>query len=244
VHLPQVSGYGLINAAAFWIAMAVALRRARPGGLEPEFVFKMGVLATLAGIAGGKLGYVSQNPDAPYWGLDRGFILAGGLVGALSAAIFYSLARGKNLLVVGDVANPSIILGIGIGRIGCTLSGCCYGAPADLPLGLDRHPTQLYEAAACFAIFGVLSWIFWSRRRIGLVPCWCYMLYPAARFAIEFLRDDPGRSGHSWAGLTFTQWVCLWGFAMAATGLWTLLRTEASPTRATAGTGGPGCSSA
>jgi len=225
--------YGLLNAAGFWVAMIVALRRARPGGLEPEFVFKMGVLSTFAGILGGKLGFLSQNPASFSWEMlrdwSRGYLLAGGLIGALTTAIFYSLARGKNLLVVGDVANPCIFLGVAIGKIGCFLTGCCYGRPAELPFGLDRHPTQLYESGACFAIFAVLSWLFWRWPRIGLIPCWCYMLYPASRFAIEFLRGDPGRTGVYWFGLTFTQWVCFWGFLMSAVGLWTLLKHPRKP---------------
>jgi phosphatidylglycerol:prolipoprotein diacylglycerol transferase len=219
----QISVYGILNAAAFWIAMAVALRRARRGGLEPEFVFKMGVLSTLAGVIGGKLVYVSQNPGASPLDFRRGFILVGGLIAAIATAIFYSLGRGKNLLVVGDVADPCILLGIAIGRLGCFAVGCCYGRAAHLPLGLERHPTQLYESAACLAIFGFLSWLFYRNPRVGLIACWCYMLYPAARFLIEFLRDDPGRSGISWMGLTFSQWVCFWGFMMAFVGYLTLL---------------------
>lgn len=229
----QVKPWGLLNAAAFWIAMAVALRRAKPGGLEPEFVFKMGVLSTFAGIVGGKLGYHSQNPAAFEGSMlldwSRGYLLAGVLIGALTVALFYSLARGKNLPVVGDVANPCIFLGMAIGKIGCFLTGCCYGRTADLPFGLDRHPTPLYEAGACLAIFAFLSWLFWKWPRIGLIPCWCYRLYPASRFAIEFLRGDPGRTGVFWFGLTFTQWVCFWGFLMSAVGLWTLLRFPPKP---------------
>lgn len=58
---------------------------------------------------------------------------------------------------------------------------------------LPVHPTQLYESAFGVALFGVLMWTRQRRRFHGQVFCVATIAYGAARFAIEFLRDDPER---------------------------------------------------
>jgi phosphatidylglycerol:prolipoprotein diacylglycerol transferase len=32
-----------------------------------------------------------------------------------------------------DIIAPCLMIGLGFGRVGCFLNGCCYGAPTDLP---------------------------------------------------------------------------------------------------------------
>ena len=63
---------------------------------------------------------------------------------------------------------PTVGLGIGLGRIGCFLNGCCFGTPTDLPWGVTFpegsipdyifhnqaiHPAQLYSSLYGFALF-------------------------------------------------------------------------------------------
>src|SRR5262249_21325337 len=100
-------------------------------------------------------------------------------------------------------AAPSMALGIGIGRIGCFLNGCCFGLPAKVPWAIKfppgsysnfvfpsqpLHPSQLYLAAAGIGLFFVLlaldrkshfdGWLFWS-----------YIAFDASlRFLIDFTR--------------------------------------------------------
>src|SRR5262249_59700289 len=76
-------------------------------------------------------------------------------------------------LQTADVFAPAIALGHGIGRLGCFAAGCCWGIECHLPwaatfrnpaanqlvgvpLNVPLHPTQLYEAAGEFIIFGIL----------------------------------------------------------------------------------------
>jgi phosphatidylglycerol:prolipoprotein diacylglycerol transferase len=108
-----------------------------------------------------------------------------------------------------DAFAPGIALGQAVGRIGCLLAGCCYGHPTDLPwavtftdplaasnvgtpLGISLHPTQLYESLAALFILVVL--LSWERKRPMFAgqTFWTYLLmYPTARFVIEFYRGDP-----------------------------------------------------
>jgi phosphatidylglycerol---prolipoprotein diacylglyceryl transferase len=56
---------------------------------------------------------------------------------------------------------------------------------------LPVHPTQLYEALACFLIFAYLYFVLSKRRSFdGQLFLVSMILYGIARFGIEFLRDD------------------------------------------------------
>jgi phosphatidylglycerol---prolipoprotein diacylglyceryl transferase len=56
---------------------------------------------------------------------------------------------------------------------------------------LHLHPTQLYESFAALLIFFFLLWLHRRKRFSGQVILFYAALYGAARFTIEFFRDDP-----------------------------------------------------
>ncbi|HZP42318.1 MAG TPA: prolipoprotein diacylglyceryl transferase family protein, partial [Candidatus Binatia bacterium] len=125
-----------------------------------------------------------------------------------------------------DAGAPGLAVGAAIARIGCFCAGCCYGRPTDSVLGVHfpyghlgmaqlaagdprgLHPTQLYLAASALAIAAILLALGRrGRRRPGDLFLLGTALYAASAFAIEFLRDDPGR----WfgGGLSHSQWISL-----------------------------------
>ena len=131
-----------------------------------------------------------------------------------------------------DVFAPAIALGHGIGRLGCFAAGCCWGVACDrpwavtftnpaanhlvgVPLGIPLHPTQLYEAFAEFAIFGLLYRRFAKPHPAGAIIALYLMLYSAARFTVEFFRYH--EQGNLWGGpLDTSQWISLALFALGA----------------------------
>jgi phosphatidylglycerol:prolipoprotein diacylglycerol transferase len=107
---------------------------------------------------------------------------------------------------------------IGIGRIGCALTGCCLGAPyngwcavtyAD---GIPRHPAQIYEAL--FHFFCGLIFMFMARRRIlfGRVFALYLACYGTFRLFTENLRATP----KDWFGLSAYQWLSMLMIALGA----------------------------
>ena len=93
-----------------------------------------------------------------------GALLASGLMA------LYGWRSRLDLLELADLFLPATAVGLGIGRVGCFLNGCCYGRPTTLPWGVPgaggphTHPTQLYETLACLALAGAAT-LFWYRRR-------------------------------------------------------------------------------
>ena len=97
-----------------------------------------------------------------------------------------------------------ITIGHAFGRIGCFFAGCCYGKPTDSIFGVQFpgayferlgkvHPTQLYEAAFLFVLFGVLSWLL-LKKKFQYTMTVYLAAYGVFRFLIEYLRyDDRGQ---------------------------------------------------
>ena len=122
-----------------------------------------------------------------------------------------------------DMLCPPIALGQAIGRIGCFLAGCCYGAPTDsacgvvfpanvgssAPAGIPLIPTQLFESAFCLILSGFLVYVFLREKRVGTsLGVYC-ILYSLWRFIIEFFRsDDRGTVGT----LSTSQFICIFIF--------------------------------
>jgi phosphatidylglycerol:prolipoprotein diacylglycerol transferase len=150
----------------------------------------------------------------------------GGLLAGVAVAALVARLRRIDVLCFLDAGAPGLAFATCCARIGCFLGGCCYGLPTASVLGVrfpdghpgmakllpgdprGLHPTQLYLAAAALAIGLVLLALRrrqWGRpgHRFALGAA----LYAATTFAVELLRDDPGR----WfaLGLSHTQWISI-----------------------------------
>jgi len=90
----------------------------------------------------------TQHPELILSG--QGLTIYGAVLGAALGVWIYSKFSDFEYGYFTDVITPGIILAQAIGRIGCTLNGCCYGIACSLPWGIDYgfgpvHPTQIYE---------------------------------------------------------------------------------------------------
>jgi phosphatidylglycerol:prolipoprotein diacylglycerol transferase len=177
---------------------------------------------------------------AKFWA--GGLTYYGGFLGA-SAAGWYLLKRDRfPFWKAADMAGMVIPIGLGFGRMGCLLAGCCFGTPAKLSWAmvfpshspasesqfkagliaspfepsLAVHPTQVYESAASFAIAAALILGLHGRKRYdGQVFLAFVALYALARFVIEFFRNDD-RGGLF--GLSTSQLIGLGLVAVAGAG--------------------------
>jgi phosphatidylglycerol:prolipoprotein diacylglycerol transferase len=134
---------------------------------------------------------------------EGGLMLYGGYLLAILGGIVYVRRVKLPVWRVGDAAAPAMALGIGIGRLGCFLNGCCYGLPTRLPWGIKfppesyssavfpgehLQPSQIYMSLSGFALF-VLLLAFDRKRRYDGWLFWTYIALDAAlRFVIDFTR--------------------------------------------------------
>ena len=145
-----------------------------------------------------------------------GLAYYGGFIFAVAFAFYYVRKHKLGWWRTADLASPGIMLGLVCGRLGCFLNGCCYGKPTTSFVGvvfprggaawrqqvdehlivaaqnaLPVHPTQLYEAFACFVCFALLYFVVRPRRRaFGQVFAWMLILYGIGRSICEIWRDD------------------------------------------------------
>lgn len=210
----------------FITGTAVAYWRAGTEDLDRGRGFLLAPLVVATALLGARLLYVLVNirhyVATPIEILD---VRAGGLVGygallAIPAGVWYVRRLQGPVWHAADVIAPSIALGIFLYRIGCFLSGCCYGAPTSLSWGvlfpqfafppysrqcllrvLDpnpdaagvfRHPTQIYESLFGLFAFVTLTFLITRvRRRDGVIFFGLLFAYALWRFLIELVRDDP-----------------------------------------------------
>ena len=254
-----IFGYGFMLLVGFLAALKFAQRRAVHVGIDKELVFDAGFWVLVCGIVGARTFFLLQYGDRVFAGKQGGelitavfnlsqggIVLYGGVLGGAAAYFWFCWKKQVNALNLADVVTPSIFLGIGFGRIGCLLNGCCFGDRCELPWGisfppssiawmelvqrgfLDRsapatfplHPSQIYSAINGFLLAWVMASFFPHRRRPGEVFALGCIIYPITRFVIEFLRGD--EMGQLGTGLTISQLVSL-GICTAGVALFAVL---------------------
>ncbi len=208
-----VYGYGFMLAVAFLVATYIAARRAEKEGIPSQTIFDLGLYMLISAVVGARIFHVLQHLKSYGSFVDAIAIWRGGLSGlafyggfapALLVGVLYLRHKKLSVGKVTDTIAPSLILGTGIGRIGCFLAGCCFGKPTSLPWGvtfpenslaslelggLEKvHPTQLYSSISLFSIFVILLVL---RRYIkidGLLFLITVLMYSVHRFLIDFVR--------------------------------------------------------
>jgi phosphatidylglycerol:prolipoprotein diacylglycerol transferase len=146
-HIIPVYGYGLMLVVAFLACVMTARYLAVRKGMNPEHFVDATLIAVATGLIGARLCSVLENLHE-YTRTDRtigqnllgifntregGLTFYGGFLLATPCVIAYGLFRRAKILVGMDIVAPLVMIGLGFGRIGCFLNGCCYGAPCSLP---------------------------------------------------------------------------------------------------------------
>ena len=208
--------YGVLLAAAYLLGLQLAIVRGRKRGLDPNRTMDLGIWIIISALIGAKALLLIVEWDtfksdpAEIWTLLRsGGVFYGGLIAAVSVALWYLWRHRMPMWTVTDVFAPGIALGHVIGRLGCLFAGCCFGIRAEnlpwgitftneyaaqnvgTPLNVPLHPTQLYEAGAELLILILLLVTERKGRPFPGRTFWGYMfLYGVSRFIIEFYRGD------------------------------------------------------
>lgn len=213
----ELPSYGVMIATAVLLGLWTLHRRALHAGLDATRTVDLTVWLVIWALVGAKaLLVIVELPrylahPAEMLGLLRaGGVFLGGLLAALIAGVVlvqrYRLPPLRTL----DTMIPSLALGQAIGRVGCLLAGCCWGASCDLPWAITYsdpvaatrlgtplhqplHPFPVYESLFDLALYGLLAW--WYRRRPapGRVLATYLGAYGAGRALLELTRGDAAR---------------------------------------------------
>ena len=229
-----VNAYALAILLGIIFAILIVNQRLTSRGAEKWVVIDVALYAVPLGILGGRLFHVATHPSdyffpgANIWRIfyvwEGGLAIFGALMGGAIGAWIGTRIVGLRFWSFADALAPGLLIAQGVGRLGNYFNQELFGAPTDLPWGLQIdtpnpaipaglppdtlfHPTFLYELLWNF--LGALVLIALLRRftlqwgRVfGLYLVW----YGVGRFFLEMIRLDVAEII---LGVRANQWMAL-----------------------------------
>ena len=193
-----IYSYGLLVAIGFFAGMTYITKYSDNIPVKKDQMYDFLFYLIVVSIIGARLLYVLVNIDSfiqhpldviKVW--QGGLVFYGGFIAAVLYALIYCKYKKINIKRLADVFAPALALGHSFGRIGCLLSGCCYGKETHCLIAVNnRYPTQIFEAAGNLIIFFILHKLYKKSHKDGYVFLLYLIFYSVLRFSIEFFRGD------------------------------------------------------
>jgi len=156
LYFIQIPTFGLMVASAFVICHYFLKKEFKAKKLEEKILEDIIFYAALSAIIGSKIYYLiekSLSDSGSFFSnikdnvmcahcdgfvehvqnFGTGLTFNGGLICALIFIGIYIIDQKLDFIFLADIITPYILLGHGIGRVGCFLVGDDYGVPSDLP---------------------------------------------------------------------------------------------------------------
>lgn len=243
--------YALCILVGIILATFITAQRMKARGMDAGLAVDIAIWAVPFGIVGGRLFHVLTHFN-DYFGpgqdwvsmfklWEGGLAIYGALIfGAIGAFIGCQVdikplrirSAGIRFLSFADALVPGILIAQAIGRWGNYFNNELFGAPTDLPWGLEIpqanpayplglpdgltfHPAFLYESL--WSMLGVAVLVFLESKinlRWGRMFASYLMWYSFGRFFIESIRLDPS---DVYFGLRTNQWSAVFGFLLGLT---------------------------
>lgn len=238
-----VHTYGFMMALGVAMGLWFLYVQAKKQGLDAPRLLDAAFYILIVSIIGAKLvllvgnfGYYTSSPRELLSLVRSGGVFQGGLAFGTVYAFWYFHRHKIPTWKVADIIGAALALGHGFGRVGCFMAGCCYGTACKLPwgvvftspyaheltgipLGVERHPVQLYESILNFLNFFVLFLILRKKKFDGQVISFYIMNYSVIRFFTEYFRGDHSSRYYLFQGttalgsLSYAQAFCIVGLA-------------------------------
>lgn len=228
----SVHWYGIMYLFAFASAWGIGMYRARrPGAIiNPQQVENLITYGAFGVILGGRVGFVffygfDQFLADPLWLFrvwEGGMSFHGGLLGVIVAMCLYARRLKISYLQLMDFVAPIVPLGLGFGRLGNFIGQELWGRVSDVPwavvfpkamdpVGIARHPSQLYQAfLEGLVLFVIVFWFSAKPRPRAAVSGVFLIGYSIFRFVVEFVREPDEGIGFVWLGwMTRGQELCI-----------------------------------
>jgi phosphatidylglycerol---prolipoprotein diacylglyceryl transferase len=197
-----ISFLGLMTGIGVLVGIYIARKEIRRKGLNEDVLYDLAIYTVVSGLVGARLFYVLfynlnyylKQPFDIIKIYDGGMSIHGALFVAFIVAFIYIKKNKLSFLMYADAIAPSIILGQGIGRVGCDV----FGKPMNnsrfwgvMNQGQLVHPVQVYEFLLNYLVFFIL----WRMRKYTKYDGQLFFLYiilfAINRGLVEFFRINP-----------------------------------------------------
>ena len=202
----HVHFFGVMIAVGMLAGIFVAYLEVKRKGLNTEKLFDLTLYTMISAVVGARLFYIIfynlpyylENPVEIIKITEGGLSIHGGLIGAFIAGLIYIKKNKLSFFKYADAIAPGIILGQGIGRVGCDVFGKAMNTP--MPWGVQQggqllHPAQVYEFILNYLVFFIL----WRKRKNikydGQLFGWYIVLFSINRSVVELFRTNPAIAG-------------------------------------------------
>ena len=185
----SIHWYGIVIAAAVFLAIFLASRLSRYRGLKSDAIYDFALLAVPFGIVGARVYYVLfsldyyiANPLDIFKIWNGGLAIYGAVLGGVAAAAIFAKIRKINLLALMDIGGMVLILAQAIGRWGNFFNQEAYGNLITNPkwqffplaVYIDAQEqwyqaTFFYESMWNLLTFGLLLCIFFGVGFFGKI---------------------------------------------------------------------------
>ena len=211
-----IHSFGFMLVIAFYTTYFILDKDLKKLKYEDTLASDLVFWAALGGVFGSKVYHLLENIDQLI--IDpigmifscSGLVFLGGLIGG---TISVSIILHKNnlpWLVFADIVAPLLILGYGIGRIGCFLVGDDYGIPTNLPWGLSFPNGLPPSTSHVFELY--FPWIDISNFEPGLLKVHPTQIYEFIICLIIFFYLYNKRLNIKVKGTLFFTYLILAGF--------------------------------
>ena len=211
-----IHSFGFMLVIAFYTTYFILDKDLKKLKYEETLASDLVFWAALGGVLGSKVYHLLENMDQliidPIGMIfsGSGLVFLGGLIGG---TISVSIILHKNnlpWLVFADIVAPLLILGYGIGRIGCFLVGDDYGIPTSLPWGLSFPNGLPPSTSQVFELY--FPWIDISNFEPGLLKVHPTQIYEFIICLIIFFYLYNKRINIKVKGTLFFTYLILAGF--------------------------------
>lgn len=140
----SVKSYGTLMVIGFLAAVWLMRRMMKSRGQNPDRISNIAMYALLCGITGARVFYVihyhdqfAGRPMEAFAVWRGGLELLGGVIAAIGFVWFYLWKYKLPKRLYLDILAVGLMVGVGFGRLGCLMNGCCYGKCTDVPWAIQ-----------------------------------------------------------------------------------------------------------
>jgi phosphatidylglycerol:prolipoprotein diacylglycerol transferase len=230
--------YGIMYVLGYAAGAAMAKWRTRRGlwTLDGAAVDSLVAYLVVGMLVGARLVYVlvydwpsyREDPLSVFAVWHGGLSFHGAAIGMAVACALFAWRRRLPWRMITDGLAVCATPGLFLGRIGNFINAELYGRPSQVPwamvfptdpLGVPRHPSQLYQAVTEGLLLGLI--LLWLQSRIarraatsgtikdGYLSAAFLIGYGVLRFFVEFTRQPDAQLGFVFGSLSMGQLLCV-----------------------------------